>query len=127
MRGEGGGRPPKILTEKDLRQIELLSGLGLTLPKICACIGISPSELSERAKTEEEVSGVLLRGRAKAEAAVSKSLFERATEGDVAAIRFWLASRAGWTIENREKNAPAAAAQIVIYLPENGRDGPAAG
>ena len=121
------GRPPKILTEKDLGQIEMLAGLGLTLPKICAFVGISASEIRDRVGSDEALSGVLERGRARAQARVGKSLFERAVEGDVAAIRWWEMTRAGWTVEKRGQIANEKSAQIVIYLPENGRDGPAAG
>jgi hypothetical protein len=106
-----------------LRQIEQLAGYGLTLPKIAAVLNISERLLNKKKLNEERVRAALDRGRAVAEGIVGKSLFERAKDGDVAAIRWWEMTRAN-------RHAAVAVEQtanvqvsggVTVYLPENGR------
>ncbi len=95
-------RPITIeITDKMLGQIETLAGYGLSLAQIAAVIGISEGSLVKKKTDEERVSKVLEAGRAKAQGRVGKSLFERAVEGDVAAIRWYEMTRAGRTAEAR--------------------------
>lgn len=111
-------RPAIEFTEKDLRQIEMLAGLGLTLPKIAAIMGFSVELLEKRKRTHEELNTVLERGRAAAEARVGKSLFERAIEGDVAAIRWWEMTRAGRTVEQRTENRNITTTTVTVKAPD---------
>lgn len=76
---------------KVLAQVEQLAGYGLTLNQIASVIGCCKKTInrSAAAMTAAET------GRAKAEGLIGKSLFERAKGGDVTAIRWWEATRAG--------------------------------
>lgn len=94
-------RPRIEITDKMISQIETLSGYGLTLAQIGAVIGISERLLCQRRDNETTISAALERGRAKAQGVIGKSLFERARDGDVAAIRWWEMTRAGRTAEAR--------------------------
>ncbi len=117
-------RPITIeITDKMLGQIETLAGYGLSLAQIAAVIGISEGSLVKKKTDEERVSKVLEAGRAKAQGRVGKSLFERAVDGDVAAIRWYEMTRAGRTAEARlQQTIEANVTQAVtVYLPDNGR------
>ncbi len=95
-------RPITIeITDKMLGQIETLAGYGLSLAQIAAVIGISEGSLVKKKADEVRVFRVLEAGKAKAQGRVGKSLFERAVEGDVAAIRWYEMTRAGRTAEAR--------------------------
>jgi hypothetical protein len=67
------------------------------------------------------------RGVAEANATISGYLFAAAKAGNIAAIIFWLKTRAHW----REKSAPeepgsdadtGSRSQVVLFLPDNSRD-----
>jgi AraC-like DNA-binding protein len=87
----GKHTPP--LDENALRQVEELAGYGLTMAQIAAVLGFSERTLHNK-KTEELVAAIQ-RGKAKAAAIVGKSLFGRAKDGDVPAIRWWEMTREG--------------------------------
>jgi transcriptional regulator with XRE-family HTH domain len=92
------GRPSKTedLTSPDvLRQVEELAGYGLTQEQIAAVIGLSERTLRRRKEDTEVFSAAIQRGKAKASAEVGKSLFRRAKEGEVSAIRWWEMTRDG--------------------------------
>jgi hypothetical protein len=91
------GRPPIVITDDMLRQIETLSGYGLTLEQCAAVIGVGYSTFREKLKDEAlpEVSGAVARGRARAQGAIGRSLYQKANDGDVQAIKWWEATRAG--------------------------------
>lgn len=86
-------RPRKDFTDRDIRQIEILAGYGLSLPQIAAVMGISETEFHYR-KSETKVSEALEAGKAKAQGVVGKALYLRAKDGDVNAIRWWEMTRA---------------------------------
>ena len=94
-------RPWITLTDQHIKQIELLSGYGLTVAQIAAVIGISQSSMDNKRNTITRVKEAMERGRAVAEAKVGKSLFERAVEGDIAAIRWYEMTRAKRSSETK--------------------------
>jgi len=112
------GRPFIDLTEEDLRKMSALAGLGLTLPKIAAVMGFSESVLAKRKQTSDAVKTALERGKAEAEMRIGKSLFERAIDGDVAAIRWWEMTRAGRTVEQRLETRQTTTATITVQTPD---------
>jgi len=95
-----GGRPPKVISEDMLRQIEALAGYGLNLEKICHVIDISYDTLKRRVADTDRVLQSIKRGRALAEGTVGKTLFEKAKEGDTGSIIWWEKTRA----DKREYN-----------------------
>lgn len=89
----GKHTPP--LDENALRQVEELAGYGLTLEQISAVLGFSDRTMRRKQAENEELVAAIKRGKAKAAAIVGKSLFGRAKEGDVPAIRWWEMTREG--------------------------------
>lgn len=112
-----------IITDEMLGKIEMMAGWGLSLTQIAAVLGISERTLLIKKTNESRVNAALEAGKAKAQGRVGKSLFERAVEGDVAAIRWYEMTRAGRTAEARiQQSIDATVTQAVtIYLPDNGR------
>lgn len=114
------GRPLIQVEQKDLRIVEEMAGRGATLDAIARVIGISPSTL-DRWLVRDEVREAYEKGRAIATDQVASALFDLATlDRNVAAVIFWLKAQAGW----KDKPQPEAEhhAQVVVYLPDNGRD-----
>jgi hypothetical protein len=101
-----GKRTPE-LDENALRQVEELAGYGLTMGQIAAVLGFSERTLHNK-KTDELVAAIQ-RGKAKAAAIVGKSLFGRAKDGDVPAIRWWEMTREG----RSEKTQTEATVEVI--------------
>lgn len=78
-----------------LRQIETLSGYGLSMDKIAAVLGIGLQTLTRRKRDNELVNGAVMRGRAMMEATCARSLFDRVKEGEVPAIKWYETTRCG--------------------------------
>lgn len=90
-----------IITDEMIGKIEMMAGWGLSRRQIAAVLGFSEASFSRKKIDEERVLTALEAGKAKAQGRVGKSLFERAVEGDVAAIRWYEMTRAGRTAEAR--------------------------
>jgi hypothetical protein len=99
------------VTDKVVAQIEQLAGYGLTVPQIAAVIGCSVSTLHAK-KNDDLVFGAFTRGRARAEAIIGKSLFEKAKAGEGWAVQWWEKTRAGRT----DKAADAIPAEDYARL-----------
>ena len=101
-------------------RVRHLAGVGVRQDDIARIIGCSPKTLRKRLRDE------LDRGVAEANATIAGYLFAAAKAGNIAAIIFWLKTRAHW----RERNAtdepvPGADGRLnceVLLLPHNGRD-----
>lgn len=91
------------LTAEQVKQIERLSGLGLTVEKIATFFSISKKTLERRLKDTPGAADALLKGRAVAEEEVTQTLYDMATSGKcpVATI-FWLKCRARWKDETKD-------------------------
>lgn len=88
-----GGRPPHKPTAKDRATVELMAGHGITQDEIANSLGITRQTLAQHYRKELDA------GVTKANEAVAKSLYDKATgEGSsaVTAAIFWLKCRAGW-------------------------------
>jgi hypothetical protein len=88
----GAGRKAKEFTTEQRTMIEALAGYGLGVREISAVVGTTDKTLSAHCSEELE------RGRAKANARVAQSLFERATKDkDTTAMIWWTKARMKWT------------------------------
>jgi|694.fasta_scaffold28320_7 hypothetical protein len=87
-------KTPQI-DENMLRQVEELAGYGLTLEQIAAVLGFSERTMHRKKDSDDALMAAIRRGKAKASAIVGKSLFGRAKDGDVPAIRWWEMTRDG--------------------------------
>ena len=88
------GKPQHYPTDEQRAQVNALAGFGVQEAEIARYIGIDPKTLRRWYRDELDT------GHIRANAAVAKSLYRQATEGNVAAAIFWLKARAGW----REKH-----------------------
>jgi hypothetical protein len=87
------GRPPAPL-KAGYEQIEVMAGCGLTIEEIALILGMSRDGLYKRQRKDAKLRDVLKSGRAKADLAVIKGLYTRASTGaDTGAACFWLKNR----------------------------------
>jgi hypothetical protein len=101
-------------------RVRHLAGVGVRQDDIARIIGCAPKTLRKRLRHD------LDRGVAEANATIAGYLFAAAKTGNIAAIIFWLKTRAHW----RERNAtdePVPGADgpsncEVLLLPDNSRD-----
>lgn len=84
------GRPPHVPTAQQREQVKALAGYGLPHNMIATIIGIGERTLEMKYPDE------LSLGSAMATANIAKTLYQRATSGDLGAAIFWLKARAGW-------------------------------
>lgn len=83
---------------EELKQIEKMSGLGLTLDQISTVMDCSHDTIRRRINEgDEELSASIIRGRSVAILAVAKRCFELALEGDTGMIKYFLSARGGWS------------------------------
>lgn len=110
-----------VVTEAMREKVRYLAGVGVPQDDIAKIIGCAPKTLRKRLRDE------LDRGVAEANATISGYLFAAAKAGNIAAIIFWLKTRANW----RERGAPGDAipgtgpeanSNVVLVLPDNSRD-----
>jgi hypothetical protein len=107
-------RKPKKLTEKELKEVEGLAGLGLTQAQISGILCISIDTLRKYA------IAYYRRGKCKAIANVCKTAYTMALSGKCPAMTiFFLKIQAGW----REKTPPLPTALLrLINGKENSSD-----
>ena len=110
-----------VVTDATREKVRYLAGVGVPQDDIAKIVGCAPKTLRKRFRDE------LNRGVAEANAQVSGYLFAAAKAGNIAAIIFWLKTRANW----RERMAPDASipaggnesnSNVVLVLPDNSRD-----
>jgi hypothetical protein len=109
-----------VVTDAIREKVRYLAGVGVPQDDIAKIVRCAPKTLRKRLRDE------LDRGVAEANATVSGYLFA-AEAGNIAAIIFWLKTRANW----RERRAPDEAipsigteanSNVVLVLPDNTRD-----
>ena len=109
-----------VVNEAVREQVRHLAGVGVRQDDIARIIGCAPKTLRKRCRED------LDRGVAEANATVAGFLFAAAKAGNIAAIIFWLKTRAHW----RERTAPEDSvpggaetnSPVVLVLPDNCRD-----
>lgn len=95
-------------SEKDLREIETMAGLGLRYEDIAAIKGMCADTLKKYA------DATLTRGRAKANANVMQTAYQMAVSGQCPALTiFWLKTRCKWREHSAEDDL-ALARQIIV-------------
>ena len=91
-----GGRPPKALTNTDIIQVEALSAV-CTKSQMASYFGMTEKTFRAVENRQPEVLTAYRRGRAKAIADIGGILYQKAIEGDMRAIQFYLKTQAGWS------------------------------
>ena len=100
-------------------RVRYLAGVGVPQDGIAKIIGCAPKTLRKRFRDD------LDRGVAEATATVSGFLFAAAKGGSIAAIIFWLKTRAHWretTPDTPVSGDGEANDPVVLILPDNSRD-----
>ena len=89
----GAGRKPFEPTDDERKQVEIISGYGLPLEQIAVLIrdGIDTDTLRKHFATE------LQSGKAKANAQVGKTLFQKVMAGDTTAAIWWSKTQMRWS------------------------------
>lgn len=86
--------PKRVLSQREVDQIEELAGLGLSKEKIARVMGVSRGTLDKWLK-DPDVAEYFEAGRAKAEEAVGRALMDQCRRGNIVAIQWWEKTRAG--------------------------------
>ena len=87
------GRPPWIPTDSICEQARDMASRGLTVSQISDCLGISESTLYAKQGEYTEFMDAIKKGRAEGLNKVSNALFEKATQGNVTAMIYYLKVR----------------------------------
>ncbi len=90
-----GGRPPKVLTDEQVIQVESL-GAVLSIEQIADYFGIGKTTFYEIMQRQPEVSERYKKGKAKAIGSVAQGLLQQARDGNTTAAMFYLKTQAGW-------------------------------
>ena len=85
------GRPRHLILATTQLEVYKLSRVGTRHEDIAILLGFSEDTLAKYYRKE------LDKGRIEANAAIAGTLFEKAKQGDTAAMLFWLKTRAGWS------------------------------
>lgn len=111
---EGAGRKPFEPTDAERRQVEAMAGYGLPHMHIAVLIrdGINVDTLREHFSIE------LTAGKAKANAKVGQTLFQKATSGDTTAAIWWSKTQMGWKDNLQLSGDPDAPLRTVIEWQE---------
>ncbi|MGC8710972.1 MAG: hypothetical protein ACP5RH_01135 [Leptodesmis sp.] len=113
----GVGRKKIQLSERDLEQIEVMAGFGLQEDRIARVIGISPKTLQRRKKEMELLQEAIERGRAKAEVAIGRSLYNLAVvDQNISAIIWYEKTRCGRSERSQIEVVKAVESQIDEML-----------
>ncbi|CAB4200509.1 hypothetical protein UFOVP1355_49 [uncultured Caudovirales phage] len=88
----GSGRPAFVPTDEERAYVEKLSGIGLVQEQIAALIrdGIHSDTLRDHFGKE------LLAGKAKANAAIGGTLYQKAIKGDTGSLIWWTKTQMRW-------------------------------
>ena len=81
-----------VPTDQERKQVSALSGYGIPHDQIAVLVrgGIDSDTLKKHFKSE------LVAGKAKANAKVGQTLFQKATSGDTTAAIWWSKTQMGW-------------------------------
>jgi hypothetical protein len=99
----GAGRPAFDATDAERKQVEALSGYGLPIEQIAVLIreGIDTDTLRKHFAIE------LQSGKAKANAQVGKTLFQKVMAGDTTAAIWWSKTQMRWKeTQHHEHSSP---------------------
>ena len=103
------GRPQQIPTDTVCQEALEMASNGLTVAQIADCLGMSESTLYGKQNEYTEFVGAIKRGRAEGIHKVSNALFEKATQGNVTAMIYYLKVR---DRENWGENQPEPLREI---------------
>ena len=107
--GHGGGRPPIVFDEHQIKMVESLASV-LSKRQLADYFAISENTFRAVEDRQPEVSEAYKRGKGRAIASVASNLVNQAQNGNTTAAIFYLKTQAGWkeqdttTISTNEDN-----------------------
>lgn len=102
------GRPKFEVNDVYRKQVETMSGLGMTQEHIAATIGCSVDTLVIYFKEE------LIVGKSKANFNISQTLYKKAIAGDTASLIWWSKAQMGWSESKKVELTGKDGGAIVI-------------
>jgi hypothetical protein len=109
-----------VVTDAMRERVRYLAGVGVPQDDIAKIIGCAPKTLRKRFRDD------LVRGVAEANATMCGYLFASAKAGNIAAIIFWVKTRAWRDRVTPDRPIPgvdpASNSQMILILPDNNRD-----
>ena len=94
------GRPPAVLSPKQVDQVEALAAV-CTKAQMAAYFGVTEKTFRTIEQRQPEVFTAYRRGRARAIADIGSALCKKALEGDIRAMQFYLKTQGGWSEKSR--------------------------
>lgn len=115
------GRPPFEPTEAQRENVANMVACGITQEQIALFLDIDTKTLGKHFRREIDTAATV------ANAKVGKSLFVKATSGDVGAMVWWTKTRMGWKEKQEIAHTDAEGNNLgVVFIP-SGKHGPDAG
>ena len=115
------GRPPFEPTESQRETVSNMVACGITQEQIALFLDIDTKTLGKHFRREIDTAATV------ANAKVGKSLFVKATSGDVGAMVWWTKTRMGWREKQEIAHTDADGNNLgVVFIPA-GKNGPDAG
>ena len=110
------GRPAWIPTDSICEQAREMASRGLTVAQIADCLGLGERTVYEKQKDYPQFMQAIKKGRAEGLHSVSNALFEKATQGNVTALIYYLKvrDRANWGENQPEPLRDIPPIQIVV-------------
>jgi hypothetical protein len=104
------GQKPHVPDDKDRLLVKSLSAVGMPYEDISRKLKITSDTLVKYYKDELEL------GRADANAEIARTLYQQAKNGNVAAMMFWLKTRARWTEKHQHEISGIDGQPIVTRI-----------
>ena len=89
-----------MLSPKQVDQVEALAA-ACTKAQMAAYFGVTEKTFRAIEQRQPEVFTAYRRGRARAVADIGSALYQKALEGDIRAMQFYLKTQAGWSEKNK--------------------------
>lgn len=99
-----------VVTDDILKEVEILSGRGLTQEQIYHYYSISRSCWYDNIQYHPELGDAVKRGKAKTVSMVSGRLMDQIRKGNLTAIIFYLKTQARWSEHSTDGDKPPAQA-----------------
>jgi len=87
----------------DYELVEMYAGIGMTDADIALLLDIVPETFARLKQKDENLVNAIKRGKSKAKVSIAKALFNKARDGNVTAMIFWLCNRAPEEWKNIQK------------------------
>jgi hypothetical protein len=118
-------------TEEEMRQVDRMSGIGLTQEQIACVLGVSYDTFLMAQKKDDSIRQRVLRAREVGNATVHNTLFTMATSGQCpSATIFWMKVRSRWKeppqeVQPLDKDGNPSDTKVntvIVNIPSNGRE-----